>query len=238
MKKRAFFLAAAVLLLMAHICTTVAFATPSINDLHGEKSEQTVVAPLDDSKLAEVLEESGVYTSQAVASQYSETDEAGNTRETELSALIAASESAMRETGLNGKSIVDGIPTVRELVQVIDPEVEKTDGKTGEYDLNKLDQLTYMMDLKYITTQYRVVTGVHANLHGQSVLLEDGSIEVTLEGGEVIRSGNIDDYVILLVNPQTNEYTFLKMKTYDSETGVYTVDFPFIGPFMVMQIME
>lgn len=238
MKKRAFFSAAAVLLLMAHICTTVAFAAPSINDLHGDSNGQTAVASLDDSNLAEVLGENGVYTSQAVASQYSETDEAGNTRETALSALVAASESAMRETGLNGKSIVDGIPTVRELVQVIDPEVEKTDGKTGEYDLNKLDQLTYMMDLKYITTQYRVITGVQAYLHGESVLLEDGSIEVTLEGGEVIRSGSIDDYVILLVNPQTNEYTFLKMKTYDSETGVYTVDFPFIGPFMVMQIME
>lgn len=48
MKKRAFFPTAAVLLLMAHICTTVAFAAPSINDLHGEKREQTVVAPLED----------------------------------------------------------------------------------------------------------------------------------------------------------------------------------------------
>ena len=98
--------------------------------------------------------------------------------------------------------------------------------------------MTYMMDLKYITIQYWVIAGAQANLHGQSVLLENGSIEVTLEGGEVIRSGNIEDYVIFLVSPQTNAYAFLKMKTYDSETGVYAVDFPFVGSFMVMQIMK
>ena len=152
--------------------------------------------------------------------------------------MIRASESVIRESGLNGKSIIDSVPTVRELVACIDPELTGAAGEAADgYDLDKLDQLTYMMDLKYVSTGYRVIPGVQAPLQGRTVELDNGMLEVTLDGGEILRSGSIDDYVILLVDPQSHAYTFLKMKEYDSETGVYTVDFPYTGPFMVMQIM-
>ena len=81
-------------------------------------------------------------------------------------------------------------------------------------------------------------TGDWQSVDGKEILIDDGMLEVTINGGEIIRSAQLQDYVILLVNPHTKDYTFLEMKEYDSKTGVYTVVFPYNGPFMVLQNLK
>ncbi|MGN1015423.1 MAG: hypothetical protein ACI4PL_00340 [Faecousia sp.] len=237
MKRRNLLVPLAAALILTAGLSIFASASGSIGNLHTEQSNQVTIKDLDDSNTAQVLWEAGIFSSQAVISQYYDVDASGNAVETGLSEMIRASESVIRESGLNGKSIIDSVPTVRELVACVDPELSGAGEAADGYDLDKLDQLTYMMDLKYVSTGYRVIPGVQAQLKGRTVELDNGMLEVTLDGGEILRSGSMDDYVILLVDPQSDAYTFLRMKEYDSETGVYTVDFPYTGPFMVMQIM-
>lgn len=92
--------------------------------------------------------------------------------------------------------------------------------------------------IKYLSTGYRVETGDWQSVDGKEILIDDGMLEVTINGGEIIRSAQLQDYVILLVNPHTKDYTFLEMKEYDSKTGIYTVVFPYNGPFMVLQNLK
>lgn len=214
----------------------VVCAKSSINDLHDQSMEKVLMESPDGTNTAEVLSELGTFSSKAVVSQYYEKDASGKLVESDLSRMILASESVLTETGFNGTSVVDEIPTVSELIAYIDPQLESV--KEPEYDLNKLDQLTYMQDLKYLSTGYRVITGAEKAVDGKEIRIDDGMLEVTLHGGEIIRSAQLEDYVILLVNPHTKDYTFLKMKEYDSETGIYTVVFPYNGPFMVLQNMS
>lgn len=236
MRKRRLAIPAALLLMISQLLLFAA-AAPSIEDLHTGTPDQVVVKDLDGTNTAEILTQEGVFISQAVASQYMQTNASGETVETELSRMITASESILQETGGNGQGVVDEIPTVTKLLEYLQPDQPVENGEM-EFDLNQLDQLTYMMDLKYLTTGYRVRTGVQTSVNGKAVYLEDGRIQATLEGGEVIRAGSIDDYVILLINPHTNVPVFLRMKEYNSSTGEYTVEFPFTGPFMVTQIMK
>lgn len=236
MKMRKLAVFAALLIILGQLVPHAA-ATPSIDDLHTEATDEVEIAGVDDTNTAEILAQEGVYLSQAVPSQYTIKNALGEIVETELSQMVRASESVICETGVNGQGIQEEIPSVSQLLHVLRGE-EPEDGNVLDIDPNRLDQLTYMMDLKYITTGYRVATGVQTSVSGQAVYLEDGRIRVTLRGGEVIRGGSMDDYVILLVNPHTNQPVFLRMQEYNEKTGDYTVEFPFIGPFMVTQIMR
>ena len=205
-------------------------ASPSIDNLQAD-SQQTV-SVLDDgeSPAARALTRTEVYCSQAQVEQYLEKDAQGNTVETKMSQMIAASRSVTEETGSNGRAISDEIPTVRQLVELLG-QPEQT-----EYDLDRLEQLTYMMDLKYSLTGQRIAVG--SRVPGKAFRMRDGKITLTVDGGEVLRSGNIQDFVIFLADDRGENSCFLKMKEYDSETGVYTVELPYIGSFMVMQIMD
>lgn len=205
-------------------------ASPSIDNLQAD-SQQTV-SVLDDgeSPAARALTRTEIYCSQAQVEQYLEKDAQGNTVETKMSQMIAASRSVTEETGSNGRAISDEIPTVRQLVELLG-QPEQT-----EYDLDRLEQLTYMMDLKYSLTGQRIAVG--SRVPGKAFRMRDGKIILTVDGGEVLRSGNIQDFVIFLADDRGENSCFLKMKEYDSETGVYTVELPYIGSFMVMQIMD
>ena len=205
-------------------------ASPSIDNLQAD-SQQTV-SVLDDgeSPAARALTRTEIYCSQAQVEQYLEKDAQGNTVETKMSQMIAASRSVTEETGSNGRAISDEIPTVRQLVELLG-QPEQT-----EYDLDRLEQLTYMMDLKYSLTGQRIAVG--SRVPGKAFRMRDGKITLTVDGGEVLRSGNIQDFVIFLADDRGENSCFLKMKEYDSETGVYTVELPYIGSFMVMQIMD
>lgn len=205
-------------------------ASPSIDNLQAD-SQQTV-SVLDDgeSPAARALTRTEIYCSQAQVEQYLEKDAQGNTVETKMSQMIAASRSVTEETGSNGRAISDEIPTVRQLVELLG-QPEQT-----EYDLDRLEQLTYMMDLKYSLTGQRIAVG--SRVPGKAFRMRDGKITLTVDGGEVLRSGNIQDFVIFLADDRGENSCFLRMKEYDSETGVYTVELPYIGSFMVMQIMD
>ena len=207
-----------------------ASAAPSIDDLHTDFPQTVTVQPDDGSAAAQALSRTEIYCAQALPEQYMEKDAQGNPVDTALSKMIAASCSVTGETGGNGRSIPDEIPTVRQLVEML--------GQTdqAEYGLDRLEQLTYMMDLKYVLTGQRVVAG--GTIPGQAIRMRDGRIRLTMDGGEVLRAGKIEDFVILLASQEEQDYCFLTMKEYDADTGIYTVEFPYIGSFMVMQIME
>lgn len=205
-------------------------ASPSIDNLQADSRQTASVLDDGESPAARALTRTEVYCSQAQVEQYLEKDAQGNTVETKMSQMIAASRSVTEETGSNGRSVPDEIPTVRELVELLG-QPEQT-----EYDLDRLEQLTYMMDLKYSLTGQRIAVG--SRVPGKAFRMRDGKFTLTVDGGEVLRSGNIQDFVIFLADDRGENSCFLKMKEYDSETGVYTVELPYIGSFMVMQIMD
>lgn len=205
-------------------------ASPSIDNLQADSQQTVSVWDDGESPAARALTRTEIYCSQARVEQYLEKDAQGNTVETKMSQMIAASRSVTEETGSNGRAISDEIPTVRQLVELLG-QPEQT-----EYDLDRLEQLTYMMDLKYSLTGQRIAVG--SRVPGKAFRMRDGKITLTVDGGEVLRSGNIQDFVIFLADDRGENSCFLKMKEYDSETGVYTVELPYIGSFMVMQIMD
>lgn len=90
-------------------------------------------------------------------------------------------------------------------------------------ELSSLKQLTAMLDFKFEKTDMAITdAGVF-----------EEPVEVGIKGGEITKGGSIDDFIILQLNPETNEVYVLTMKTYDPETGDFTVDFPCFGPYMV-----
>ena len=220
MKRKSILLSAVILAFSLSVMTVSAL--PSLGNLHNQSA--VTLLHLDDGNTAEVLTEAGVFTSQAVAAQYMDQDSSGNAVETGLSRLIHASSSCLTETGMNGQGIIDEIPSVKALVSDFRQEAG------DEFDLSKLEQLTYFMDLKYISTGYRVIPGAETSFHGEMVPLEDGTIAVTVEGSEILRSGKLEDFVILLMNPNTEGYSLLRMQEYDPETGRYTLVLPTSGP--------
>lgn len=178
MKKRKIAIFAALILMLSQLVLP-ASALPSIGNLHTEMPTQvTITMPEDSANTAEVLIDEGIYCSQAVASQYAQTDESGKTVETELSRMITASESVIRETGVNGQGILEEVPSGRQLLRMLQPDAlaqtptdapteATTEPQEPEFDLNRLDQLTYMLDLKYLTTGYRVTSCVQASVNGK-----------------------------------------------------------------------
>lgn len=216
-----------------------AYATDSIKDLHDEANVTVNEVSTDGTNTAVILAETGIYTNRAIAEQYMKTnEETGELEDTKLSIMVKDAESEIDETGTNGTAIVDDIPSVEEVLKDMSPNGEINFGEESGYDLSKLDQLTYMLDFKYVTTHYRVIAGVKVEYKEESVVLDNGMIEATIDGGEIMRSAAKEQFVIIQVDSVTEEVHFLTMKDYNAENGDYTVDFPCTGPYMICQIMD
>lgn len=241
------------------------YASPSISDFHdrepvveepkdknetvadneqepeaAKQTNQVTIAPnsTDGTNTSGILSESGIYTNEAISDQYKETDENGNLVATDMSRMIDTAAATLSETDENGKSIVDDIPTVTEILNNINPDEDKDYEKEYGYDPDKLDQLTYILDFKYVSTDYRVIAGEKVHVGNKTEILDNGMIRVSIKGGEILRSASIDDYVIIQVDPINKKMYFIKMKEYDEKTGDYIADFPCVGPYMVTQIMD
>ena len=133
---------------------------------------------------------------------------------------------------------MESIPTVEEILQQLDPEQKTNIQEEYGYDPAVLDQLTYMMDFKYVVTRKRVLAGEVVQTKTEAVLLDNGMIEAFIEGSEVTRSADKEDYLIIQADPVSEKIYVLQMKEYDWETGDFVVDFPCVGPYMITQIME
>lgn len=182
-----------------------AFAAPSISALETPK---TITISTDDAqedeRIQELAEET-IITSRANVEQY----DAGTAD------IIARAEKTFEETGTNGHTISDPIPTVDEIFSDIKGQ--------SAYDLKALKQLTYLQDFKQETTGNRIVPrGRFSN-----------AVEVTIPGDELLKSARREDFVIIQLDLETGELYFLTMKKYDSETGAFSVDFPCFGPYMI-----
>lgn len=188
-----------------------ALAAPSISELEQPRTVEIPAGAMDDGALA-ALADDGLYTSRAVAAQY---DDA-------MGAVIALAEQTLAETGTNGHTMAQRIPSVQQIFAGIPEE----DGEeAARFDLGSLKQLTYLQDFKHESTGWRVV-------HGE---VQSQAIELTVGGSEVTRAGRKEDFVIIQVNPETGRRTCLTMKTYDPETGAFTAEFPGFGPYMITQ---
>lgn len=221
------------------MCTSFsAFASPSISNLHDPKAVTISSESTDGTNTASILSTVEIYTNEAISDQYKQKDESGNLVPTDMSNLIDTAAATATETDKNGKSIVESIPTVTDILANIS---EKTvDEYEEEYGFNpeNLAQLTYMMDFKYTSTDYRVIAGEGIMLENETKTLDDGMIQASVKGSEILRSASIDDYVIIQVDTITKKIFFFKMKEYHEETGNYVADFPCTGPYMITQVMK
>lgn len=194
------------------LCTASALAAPSIAALEDPKPVELPLEDLSDSLRAE-LEGDIIYTSRALTDQY----------DGEMYSIIALAERTFAETASNGNAIAQSIPSVQEIFADVQPEERAED---EGIDLSQLKQLTYMQDFKRESTGWRIV--------------QDGEQQVlalTISGSEVVKSGKIEDFVIIQLNPETGRRVFLQMKAYDPVSGTFTVEFPSFGPYMITQIM-
>lgn len=142
------------------MCIAVsAFASPSISNLHDRK--EIIISPesTDGTNTASFLSRVEIYTNEAISDQYKMKDENGNLVPTNISNMIDAAASTVTASDENGKSIVESIPAVTDiLANISEYTAEKYEEKYG-FNPEKLDQLTYMMDFKYTATDYRVIAG-------------------------------------------------------------------------------
>ena len=217
------------------------YANLSITDLHDtQEKKELYIFPesTDESNTASLLSQVGIYTNQAISDQYKTTDKDGNLIPTKMSDLIDAASSILTETDENGKSIVEPIPTVSEILSYINEKPSQEYEKEYGYNPDDLDQLTYMMDFKYISTDYRVIAGEKITVENKVKRLDNGMIRVSIKGDEILRSSSKEDFVIVQVDPVTNNIYLFEMTEYDVKTGDYTADFPCVGPYMITQIMR
>lgn len=213
---------------------------PSISNLYKQSGVTVSCESTDGTNTAQLLSAEEIYTNVAVSEQYMQKNADGKPEATLLSAMIDMASGTITETGENGKSIVDDIPSVREILASVSAESVDSYEKEYGYNTDKLEQLTYMQDFKYSETDYRIMQGdwFPKKDGSGSIQLDNGMIEAAIHGGEAIRSASIEDYVIVQVNPETYECYFLTMSAYDEKTGTFTVDFPCIGPYMITMIMN
>ena len=240
MKKTCKILISSTLVIIACVIISFsAFASPSITSVHGEK-ESTNVSPASDdgTNTASILSKESIYTNQAVEKQYMVKDSDGNLSDTPLSSVIMLAAGKITETDANGKQIPDGITSVKQLIETYCQSAKVEKPSAVDVDLEKLDQLTYWLDFKYESTDYRVIAGEEKALDDKKVALDNGMTETEIAGGEILRSGRIEDFVIIQIDATTGEVHYLKMKEYDEKTGKYVVQFPCIGPYMVTQIIR
>ena len=201
---------AALLWIALCLIAAPALAAPSISEL-----EQPRPVEINTEALSEELAGDTVYTSRALAAQY----------DGAMASVIALAEQTFAETGTNGHTIAQRIPSVQQIfAQMQTGETEQASG----IDLSRLRQLTYLQDFKRQSTGWRIVPD---EANGQA-------IELAIGGSEVLKSGQKEDFVILQVDPETGRLTCLPMKDYDPETGTFVVEFPGFGPYMITQILE
>ena len=103
------------------------------------------------------------------------------------------------------------------------------------FDLTQMQQLTYMLDMKYITSNRRVAAGEKVGMEDYAVLLDNGMVRARIYGGEILRLDDEATISLIHINEQSEKITVLQMEEYDSQTGTYMVTFPGIGPYMVVQ---
>lgn len=237
LRKKAASILCICILAAAGIAVTVC-AKSSISDLHDNQEVTVEKDSTDGTNTASLLSQAGVYTNQAISDQYKKKDANGNLIPTDLSNLIDSASSVALETGENGASIVEPIPTVTELLTHISQKTSDEYDKEYGYNPDHLDQITYMMDFKYTGTDYRVVPGERVTVKNKTEILDNGMIRAFVKGDEILRSASKEDFVIIQVDPVTQKINFFKMKEYDEETGNYIADFPCVGPYMITQIMK
>lgn len=195
------------------LCAASAFAAPSISAFEEPRAVEINPEYLN-GDLSAQLAGDAVYTSRALAQQYDD----------EMGSVIALAEQTFEETGANGHTVAQSIPSVQQIFANI---LSEENEEENWIDLSRLRQLTCMQDFKRKSTGWRIV-------------LSEGlsrAIELTIGGSEVIRSGQKEDFVILQVNPETCRLICLQMTDYDPETGAFTVEFPSFGPYMITQMM-
>lgn len=230
-----------ILVLAVILIASTVYANISISDLHDsiEKKELSILS--DDTDVlntSSILSQLDIYTNQAISDQYKVVDEKGSLLPTKMSDLIDAASVTVKEKDENGKSIVEPIPTVSEILSIIDPRpLEEYETEFG-YHPDDLNQLTYMLDFKYTSTDYRVIRGDEIKIENRTEILENGMIHIRLHGGEILRCCSKDDFVIIQVEPVTEKVYLFSMTEYDEKTGDYEADFPCIGPYMITQIIK
>lgn len=210
-------------------------AAPSIGQLQG-RTEAEVFQPEngDGTNTAEVMAREGVFVDNADSVEYMKEEE-GVLIPTKLSNMVDAAKYTKTETNQNGKSIVEDIPSVKEIISAVNEDADRICKEEYGVDLAQMKQLTYMMDMKYVTTTHRVTAGEEVKTEDSAVVLDDGMVKAKIHGGEVIRQDHAASIYLIHINEKTEKISILKMETYDPETGVYTVTIPGIGPFMVVQ---
>lgn len=122
------------------------------------------------------------------------------------------------DTGHNGYEVIDDIPTVEELAKFFNSDSDIV-------DLGNLKQLTPLQDFKYRSSDKRVHEGE---------LSEQGEVLwMQIEGSELTKAAQMDDFVILQFDLQTSSIYLLEMLEYAPDTGAYVMEFPCVGPYMV-----
>ena len=99
--------AAAVVFTIAALMVSalVAYASPSISDLHKTRNVTISATSTDGTNTAALLSEMGIYTDRAISDQYKVRDENGNLVSTKVSDMIDIAEATVRESGNNGKAV-------------------------------------------------------------------------------------------------------------------------------------
>lgn len=219
--------------------TVGVFAAPSIKNLHGNQETAVIrETSTDGTNTAQVLSKLKIYTNEAVTEQYKSKGADGKTVSTPLSDIIDLGKGTISVTNTNGISIPDKICSVDEMISAYYENAGPENRSEPEIDLKKLDQLTYWQDFKYEETDFRVISGANVSLNNKTIELQNGMIVAEIDGGEITRSADIDDYVIIQIDAASGEVHYLTMKNYDAESGKFTIEFPCIGPYMITQIMD
>ena len=130
---------------------------------------------------------------------------------------------------------MESIPTVEDILCKIDPDIHEVCKQEYAVDLSSFNQLTYMMDMKYLSTKNRVTGGDIPAQEDTAEVREDGTVKVRIHGGEIMRKDDDRSIYLIHIHEKTEKITILKMEDYDAQTGNYTVVFPGIGPYMVVQ---
>ena len=220
------------------VSALVVYASPSIPDLHNTQNVTISATSTDGTNTAAILSDMGIYTDRAISDQYKVRDENGNLVATKVSDMIDIAEATVRESGNNGKAVAEAIPTVKEILQAVTDKPEAKLKKEFGISIDELYQLTPMQDFKYEETHNRVIAGESVNLGSRTETLDDGMIEVSFTGTEITKAWNIDDFIIVQVNPKTNKIYYLKMKEYDEKTGDHVIAFPCVGPYMITTVVR
>ena len=222
--------------IVAVIFPVCIYAAASIGSLQsGWKAEIVQTENEEKSAVEQFLEKEDIYVDQADSTEYMEEKEDGTLVPTKLSQAVDEARKTESEEQENGKNLVESIPTVEDILCKIDPDIHEVCKQEYAVDLSSFNQLTYMMDMKYLSTKNRVTGGDIPAQEDTAEVREDGTVKVRIHGGEIMRKDDDRSIYLIHIHEKTEKITILKMEDYDAQTGNYTVVFPGIGPYMVVQ---